>query len=163
MNSPPWLRLVSRILEATFTLTQLCVSLLETWTKKFQVLYNLSTQLTSLASISVVPPSPHYNSLILPFLPFFFSFLPISFVQFLLFPTARPLLSVPSPCADRYLGLNWLKGEKRPVKLRRQAVGGQPAYLPGLFMLQEWFPIPDNLQKRQHVSVLRDGHGSANF
>lgn len=43
-------------------------------------------------------------------------------------------LSLP---ADRYLGLNWLKGEKRPVKLRRQAVGGQPAYLPGLFMLQE--------------------------
>lgn len=59
--------------------------------------------------------------------PSFRFFLPISFFQFLSL----------SLSADRYLGLNWLKGEKRPVKLRRQAVGGQPAYLPGLFMLQE--------------------------
>lgn len=48
------------------------------------------------------------------------------------------LLSLPlSLSADQYLGLNWLKGEKRLVKLRRQAVGGRPAYLSGLFMLQE--------------------------
>lgn len=45
------------------------------------------------------------------------------------------------PSADRYLGLNWLKGEKQPVKLRRQAAGGEPAYLPDLFMLGERFPI----------------------
>ena len=43
----------------------------------------------------------------------------------------------PSLTADRYLGLNWLKGERKPVELRRQAVGGDPAYLPDLFMLPE--------------------------
>lgn len=73
--------------------------------------------------------SPSHHSRSPPFSVFFF--LPISFFQFL------SLSLTFSLTADRYLGLNWLKGEKKPVKLRRQAVGGQPAYLLGLFMLQE--------------------------
>lgn len=71
--------------------------------------------------ISPIPPP----SLLFP--------LPISFFQFLSFFVSLCL----SLTVDRYLGLNWLKGEKKPVKLRRQAVGREPAYLPDLFMLQE--------------------------
>lgn len=67
---------------------------------------------------------------------------PISPIPLSLYFFPHPSLSFnfslpPSLTADRYLGLNWLKGERKPVELRRQAVGGDPAYLPDLFMLQE--------------------------